>query len=116
MKTQSARPAPCASEPQALRALVAPRPGPVVTLYVPLLRTFSEARANAAAYEGAVADAEAGLEDAGLSAAEAQGIRKQLAAVETDLRRLERPAAGLAVFHDRTGLHAYALPARRSAA
>ena len=67
---------------------------------------FSEARANAAAWEGAVADAEAGLEDAGLSAAEAQGIRKQLASVETDLRRLERPAAGLAAFHDRTGLHA----------
>jgi len=96
--------------PKALRTLVAPRPGPVVTLYVPLLRTISEARANAAAYEGAVADAEAGLEDAGLSAGEAQGIRKQLAAVETDLRRLERPAAGLAVFHDRTGLHAYGLP------
>jgi len=95
---------------QALRALAAPRPGPVVTLYVPLLRTFSEARANAAAWEGAVADAEAGLEDAGLSAAEAQGIRKQLASVETDLRRLERPAAGLAAFHDRTGLQLYALP------
>jgi hypothetical protein len=94
---------------QALRALVTPRPGPLVTLYLPLLRTFVEARANAAAWEGAVADAEAQLEDAGLSAAEAQGIRKQLAAVETDLRRLGRPAAGLAVFHDRTALHVYAL-------
>ena len=95
---------------QALRALVAPRAGPVVTLYLPLLRTFSEARANAAAYAGAVAEAEAGLEDSGLSASETQGIRKQLAAVETDLRRLERPAAGLVVLHDRTDLHAYALP------
>jgi len=95
---------------QALRALAASRPGPVVTLYLPLLRTLPEARANAAAYEGLVADAEAGLEDAGLSAAEAQGIRTQLAAVETDLRRMERPAAGLAVFHDRAGLHAYGLP------
>ena len=96
--------------PKALRALVTPCSGPVVSLYVPLLRTFPEARANAAGYEGAVAEAEAGLEDAGLSAAEAQGIRKQLAAVETDLRRLERPAAGLAVFHDRAGIHAYGLP------
>jgi hypothetical protein len=95
---------------QSLRALVTPRPGPLVSLYLPLLRTFTEARANTVAWEGAVADAEAGLEDAGLSAGEAQGIRKQLAAVETDLRRLERPAAGLAVFHDRTSLHAYALP------
>lgn len=95
---------------QALRSLVAPRPGPVITLYVPLLRTFAQARANAAAYEGAVSDAEAKLEDAGLSAAETQSIRQQLDVVETDLRRLERPAAGLAILHDRAGMHVYALP------
>jgi hypothetical protein len=89
---------------------VTPRSGPVVSVYLPLLRTFTEARANSAAYEGAVADAEAGLEEAGLPAAEAQGIRKQLFAVETNLRRLEHPAAGLAVFHDRAGLHAFRLP------
>lgn len=96
--------------PQALKELLIPRPGPVVSIYLPLLRTFSEARANAAAYEGAVGEAESALEDAGLSAAEAQGIRKQLVAVETDLRRLERPALGLAVFHDRACLHAFGLP------
>jgi len=95
---------------QALRALALPRPGPLVSLYVPLHRTFSEARANAATWDGAVADAETDLEEAGLSTAEAQGIRKQLSVVETDLRRLKRPAAGLAAFHDRADLHVYALP------
>ena len=52
----------------------------------------------------------AGLEEAGLSAAEAQAFGKQLAAVETDLRRLDRPAAGVAVFRDRADLHVYGLP------
>jgi hypothetical protein len=100
----------------ALRALVGARTSPLVSLYVPLSRSVSEARANAAAWEGAVAEAERGLEEAGLPAAEAQNIRKQLGAVETDLRRLERPAAGLAAFHDRVQAHAFGLihePARR---
>ena len=99
----------------AVRALARSRPGPLVTLYVPLLRSYPDARSNAAAYEGAVAEAERQLEEAGLSAAEAQAFGKQLAGVETDLRRLDRPAAGVAVFSDRAGLHVYGLqrePAR----
>jgi Bacterial archaeo-eukaryotic release factor family 3 len=94
----------------ALRTLVTPRPGPVVTLYTPLLRTLPGPRAKAAAYQGAIADAEAELEQAGVSEAEAQDIRKQLAAVETDRRPFDRPVAGLAVLHDRTSLHVYGLP------
>jgi hypothetical protein len=97
-------------EPGALRALASLRPGPCVTLYVPLLRGFPDVRSNAAAYAGAVAEAERQLEETGLSAAEAQAFGKQLAAVETDLRRLARPAAGVAVFRDRVDLHAYGLP------
>jgi len=102
-------------EPGAVRALAKSSPGPLVTLYVPLLRSFPDARSNAAAYEGAVGEAERRLEEAGLSAAEAQAFGKQLATVETDLRRLDRPAAGVAVFRDRAGLHVYGLqqePAR----
>jgi hypothetical protein len=95
---------------QTLGSLTAPRPGPVITLYVPLPRSPAQARANAAAYESAVADAAAELEDAGMPAAETQATRKQLAAVETNLRRLERPAGGLAVLHDRAGARVYALP------
>jgi hypothetical protein len=41
-------------------------------------------------------------------------MRERLAAVETDLRKLARPAAGLAVFHDRVALHAFALAASPS--
>jgi hypothetical protein len=67
------------------------------------------ARENRAAYESAVAEAERGLERAGIGAAEARAIRKQLASVETDLRKIKR-AAGVAVFHDRIDLRAYALP------
>jgi hypothetical protein len=94
----------------ALHALLTPRPGPVVTLYAPLLHTLPGPRVNATAYQDAIADAEAELEHAGVSVTEAQDIRKQLAAVETDLRRIERPAAGLAVLHDRSSLHVYGLP------
>ena len=97
-------------EPGAVRALAQSRPGPLVTLYVPLLRSFPDSRSNAAAYEGAIAEAERRLEEAGLSAAEAQAFGKQLASVETDLRRLDRPAAGVAVFRDRADLHAFGLP------
>jgi hypothetical protein len=92
-----------------LRSLVASRRGPVVSLYVPLSRSLPESRGNAAAYDGAVSEAERRLEEAGLAAAEAQAVRKQLAAVETDPRRLAHPVSGLAVFHDRAALHAYAL-------
>jgi hypothetical protein len=92
----------------ALRELVSPRPGPVVTLYAPLPRTLPGGKA--AAYEGAIAHAETELEHAGVSEAEVQDIGKQLAAVETDLRRIERPAAGLAILHDRSSLHVYGLP------
>ncbi len=97
-------------QPEVLRTLAAPRHGPLVSLYVPLQRSFPDARSNATAYEGAVTEAERRLEEAGLSAAEAQALGKQLAAVETDLRRLARPAAGVAVFRDRTDLHVYGLP------
>jgi hypothetical protein len=94
--------------PNALRALVTPRAGPVVTLYAPLRSALSGARAKAA-YQGAVADAVAELEKAGVPEAEAQEIRSQLGSVETRLGRFERPAAGLAVFHDRSSLHAFPL-------
>ena len=110
MKTASPVQPGALPEPGALRALASARPGPLVTLYVPLQRFFPDARSNAAAYEGAVSEAERRLEEAGLSAAEAQAFGKQLAAVETDLRRLDRPAAGVAVFRDRADLHAFGLP------
>jgi hypothetical protein len=104
-------PAPGAS---ALRALVTPHAGPVVTLYEPLRPALPGPRAKAA-YQRAVADVAAELEKAGVPEAEAQAIRTQLAAVETKLGRFECPAAGLAVLHDRSSLHAYPLrsvPAR----
>jgi hypothetical protein len=94
-------PAPC--------ALAGPQPGPVVTLYAPLLRTLPGAREKA--YQAAVAQAAAQLAASGVSAAESQRIARQLASVETDPRRFPRRAAGLAVFHDRTRLQIYPLPA-----
>jgi hypothetical protein len=96
-------------DPARLRALASLRPGPVVSIYAPLLRPVSGARAKAACYPSALADAEQQLLENGVASGEAERIRKQLASVETDLRRLERPAAGLAVFHDRIRLEAYAL-------
>jgi len=98
-----------------VRALARETRGPLVSLYVPLAPAFPDARGNAAAYQGAVAEAERRLEAAGMRAAETQAVGKQLADVETDLRRLERPAAGLAVFGGRSELHAFVLarpPAR----
>jgi hypothetical protein len=96
-------------DPARLRALAGPRPGPVVSIYAPLRRAVSEARARAAAYGSALAQAEKQLLDNGVASDEVQRVHKQLAMVETDLRRLERPAAGLAVFHDRIRLEVYAL-------
>lgn len=95
---------------EGVRALATPRRGPLVTLYVPLRHSYPEARSNAAGYEGAVTEAQRRLEAAGLSAAEAQAAHEQLAAVETDPRRLSRRAAGVAVLRDRNELRAYALP------
>ncbi len=98
-----------------VRSLADPRRGPLVSLYLPLLRGFPHVRQNAAAYQGAVAEAELRLQAAGLSPGEAAASGEQLAAVETDLRRFERRAAGVAVFRDRATLHAYGLqqePAR----
>jgi hypothetical protein len=93
-----------------LRALAMPRPGRVLTLYAPLRPAFPRPRATAAAYRSVIADARAELRQAGVAEAEARDIGNQLAAVETDLRRFERPAAGLAVLHDRSSLRVYALP------
>ena len=92
------------------RSLATPQPGPVVTLYAPLLGALAAGRRKLATYRAAVAQAAAELAATGVPAAESQRIARQLATVETDLRRFRRPAAGLAVLHDRTRLQVYALP------
>lgn len=110
MKAQSHVQPAALPELDGVRALARASGAPLVSLYLPLRRSLPVARSNPAALTGAVAEAEQRLAEAGIQTAEAQAIGKQLTAVETDLRRLERPAAGIAVFHDRSVLHAFRLP------
>jgi len=91
------------------RDLAAPRPGPLATVYIPLERSFPESKQNAVLQRQAAAALSKRLDESGLAASDAAGWSSRLAAVETDVRAIEAPVSGLAVFLDGSSIHAWTL-------
>lgn len=91
------------------RALAAARPGPLATVYIPIERSFPESKQNAVLQQQAAAALDKRLEACGLASSDAADWSARLLAVETDVRALEHPVSGLAVFLDAKELRAYTL-------
>ena len=91
------------------RALASPRPPPLASVYLPLDREFPDSKQNAPRVEQAAATLERRLGEAGLPSAEAEDRASRLLSVETDVRILDAPVSGLAIFLDAESLHAYTL-------
>lgn len=93
-----------------LRLLAEDREGPRVSLYLPLRPAFPEVIGNAVRYGHAIALAADRLSgEDGLSTCDVDAWSERLGEVETDVRRLEHPVEGIAVFLDRELFRAYLL-------
>jgi hypothetical protein len=101
---------PAVLDPDALRRLAAPGPGPRVTLYLPIEREFPQVKQNPVRLEQAAETARGLLEKSGLSSAEAAAWFSRLLAVEIDVRVLKGPVSGIAIFLDRDSLYAFRTP------
>lgn len=93
----------------AARALAGTARGLLASVYIPIDRAFPESKQNAVRMQHAAATLEQRLGDAGLASGEAADRAARLLAVECDVRELEGPVSGLAVFLDPESLHAYTL-------
>jgi hypothetical protein len=92
-----------------LRGLAEARPGPMVSIYLPLRASFPGVRENPVRYRHAIESVAERLIGEGLSRRDAAGWADRLGEVDTDVRQLQHPLQGLALFLDRSELCAYPL-------
>lgn len=95
--------------PDSLRELLAPRSGPLLSIYLPTHRAFPEAQQNTVRFRHAVQAASERLLAAGLAAKEASEWTRRLEGFAGDRGALARPLDGLAIFLDREESHAFQL-------
>jgi hypothetical protein len=94
---------------EALQNLVAPRPGPLVSVYLPVYRAFPDASKNAVVHQHAVEALTQRLNDHGVATDRVAAWSQRLGAVDADFRALAHPNGTLAVFLDASGIHVHPL-------
>lgn len=92
------------------RALAGAATASLVSIYLPMEREFPEVKQNAVRLRHAAETVLARLLEAGVPEDGAREWSERVLSVETDLRRLEAPVAGLAIFLDHAGARACTLP------
>lgn len=95
--------------PHQIRSLVEQTKGPFVSIYLPMEHTFPDVKKNLVIYRQAVQKASEDLAAAGLSRQERASWKERLDSVETDIREMEPPPSGIAVFLDPSDLRSYML-------